>query len=279
MSLLLKGASRQSLAVTRSALEKIISGVDAATAAKISADLFAMVKVLDSSSAARRALTDYARDESAKSTLGKDIFKSLGSAQALEIFSKMAGLRWSSPRDFGNVLEFLGVQALVASAKKSGSLADLESEIFSVSETIAKSPELRAFFAVRNVVSAPKSELLTSLLSGKVTQATLDLTSYLVDHPRGRNVEAGLNDFAAAIAQIKDRQIAHVVSATALSAEQISRLSKSLTKTFGREIKVNASVKQEVIGGMSIRVADELIDGTLLSRISQADRLLAGKNA
>jgi F-type H+-transporting ATPase subunit delta len=279
MSLLLKGASRQSLAVTRSALEKIISGVDAATAAKISADLFAMVKVLDSSSAARRALTDYARDESAKSTLGKDIFKGLGSTQALEIVSKMAGLRWSSPRDFGNVLEFLGVQALVASAEKSGSLADLESEIFSVSETIAKSPELRAFFAVRNVVSAPKSELLTSLLSGKVTQATLDLTSYLVDHPRGRNVEAGLNDFAAAIAQIKDRQIAHVVSATSLSAEQISRLAKSLTKTFGREIKVNASVKQEVIGGMSIRVADELIDGTLLTRISQADRLLAGKNA
>jgi F-type H+-transporting ATPase subunit delta len=279
MALLLKGASRQSLAVTRSALEKSISAVDAATAAKISADLFAMVKVLDSSSAVRRALTDYARDEQAKSTLGKDIFKGQGSAQALEIFSKMAGLRWSTPRDFGNVLEFLGVQALVASAEKDGSLANLESEIFAISEVISKSPELRAFLAVRNVVSAPKSELLTSLLSGKVTQATLDLTSYLVDHPRGRNVEAGLSEFASAIAEIKDRQIAHVVSATALNGEQISRLTKSLTKIFGREIKVNASVKREVVGGMSIRVADELIDGTLLTRISQADRLLAGKNA
>ncbi len=279
MALLLKGASRQSLAVTRSALEKLISAVDAATAAQISADLFAMVKVLDASSAVRRALTDYARDESAKSTLGKDIFKGFGSAQALEIFSKMAGLRWSSPRDFGNVLEFLGVQALVASAEKDGSLANLESEIFAISEVIAKSPELRAFLAVRNVVSAPKSELLTSLLSGKVTRATLDLTSYLVDHPRGRNVEAGLSEFASAIAEIKDRQIAHVVSATALNGEQISRLAKSLTKIFGREIKVNASVKQEVVGGMSIRVADELIDVTLLTRISQADRLLAGKNA
>jgi len=279
MALLLKGASRQSLAVTRSALEKSISAVDAATAAKISADLFAMVKVLDSSSAVRRALTDYARDEQAKSTLGKDIFKGQGSAQALEIFSKMAGLRWSTPRDFGNVLEFLGVQALVASAEKDGSLANLESEIFAISEVISKSPELRAFLAVRNVVSAPKSELLTSLLSGKVTQATLDLTSYLVDHPRGRNVEAGLSEFASAIAEIKDHQIAHVVSATALNGEQISRLTKSLTKIFGREIKVNASVKREVVGGMSIRVADELIDGTLLTRISQADRLLAGKNA
>ena len=85
--------------------------------------------------------------------------------------------------------------------------------------------------------------------------------------------------FASAIAEIKDHQIAHVVSATALNGEQISRLTKSLTKIFGREIKVNASVKREVVGGMSIRVADELIDGTLLTRISQADRLLAGKNA
>jgi len=100
-----------------------------------------------------------------------------------------------------------------------------------------------------------------------------------VDHPRGRNIEAGLNDFASAIAQIKDRQIAHVISATALNNEQINRLAKSLTKVFGRDIKVNASVKPEVVGGMSIRVADELIDGTLLTRISQADRLLAGKNA
>ncbi len=278
MALLLKGASRQSLAKTRSALEKLISTVDAAAAAKISADLFAMVKVLDSSSAVRRALTDNARDESSKTILGRDIFKGANS-QALEIFSKMASLRWSSPKDFGNVLEFLAVEALVDSAQKNGSLDKLESEIFAVSEMIAKSPELRSFFAVRNVVSAPKSELLTSLLSGKVTQATLDLTAFLVDHPRGRNIEAGLNDFASAIAQIKDRQIAHVISATALNNEQINRLAKSLTKVFGRDIKVNASVKPEVVGGMSIRVADELIDGTLLTRISQADRLLAGKNA
>jgi F-type H+-transporting ATPase subunit delta len=48
---------------------------------------------------------------------------------------------------------------------------------------------------------------------------------------------------------------------------------------MGHEIRVNVSIEKEVVGGLSIRIADELIDGTLIARLAQADRLLAGKSA
>ena len=279
MTLSLKGSSRLSLVATRAQLEKLISSSDASVASKVSADLLAIVTVLDSSIALRRALTDYARDAASKVELSKTVFSGVQSENAFALLSTMVGLRWSSPRDLGDVIELLGVEAASVGVEKASQLDQLESELFAFAQIVAKNPELRATFALRSTSEVKKSDLVSALLSGKALQASIDLISFLVDHPRGRNLESGLNEFADVISARKARLIAHVVSANPLTSEQTTRLTSALTKMMGHEIRVNVSVEKEVVGGLSIRIADELIDGTLIARLAQADRLLAGKSA
>ena len=279
MTLSLKGSSRLSLVATRAQLEKLISSSDASVASKVSADLLAIVTVLDSSIALRRALTDYARDAASKVELSKTVFSGVQSENAFSLLSTMVGLRWSSPRDLGDVIELLGVEAASVAVEKASQLDQLESELFAFAQIVAKNPELRATFALRSTSEVKKSDLVSALLSGKALQASIDLISFLVDHPRGRNLESGLSEFADVISARKARLIAHVVSANPLTSEQTTRLTSALTKMMGHEIRVNVSVEKEVVGGLSIRIADELIDGTLIARLAQADRLLAGKSA
>lgn len=279
MTLSLKGSSRLSLVATRAQLEKLISSSDASVASKVSADLLAIVTVLDSSIALRRALTDYARDAASKIELSKTVFSGVQSENAFTLLSTMVGLRWSSPRDLGDVLELLGVEAASVGVEKASQLDQLESELFAFAQIVAKNPELRATFALRSTSEVKKSDLVSALLSGKALQASIDLISFLVDHPRGRNLESGLNEFADVISARKARLIAHVMSANPLTSDQTTRLTSALTKMMGHEIRVNVSVEKEVVGGLSIRIADELIDGTLIARLAQADRLLAGKSA
>lgn len=279
MLLSLKGSSRISLAVTRTQFEKLISNIDAASASEISADLFGIVKVLDSSIALRRALSDYSRNESAKIALSKEVFAAIENGSAFTLLSTMVGLKWSSPRDIGDVIELLGVEAQSVAVEKDSHLEQLESEIFAFAQILAKSPELRAAFAIHSHSEVKKSALVSTLLSGKSLQASIDLISFLVDHPRGRNLENGLQEFADAISARKARAIAHVVSANPLTPEQAARLRQALTKMMEQEIRVNVSIEKEVLGGLSIRIADELIDGTLIARLAQADRLLSGKSA
>ena len=279
MTLSLKGSSRLSLVATRAQLEKLISSSDASVASKVSADLLAIVTVLDSSIALRRALTDYARDAASKVELSKTVFSGVQSENAFALLSTMVGLRWSSPRDLGDVIELLGVEAATVGVEKASQLDQLESELFAFAQIVAKNPELRATFALRSTSEVKKSDLVSALLSGKALQASIDLISFLVDHPRGRNLESGLSEFADVISARKARLIAHVVSANPLTSEQTTRLTSALTKMMGHEIRVNVSVEKEVVGGLSIRIADELIDGTLIARLAQADRLLAGKSA
>ena len=279
MTLSLKGSSRLSLVATRAQLEKLISSGDALAATKTSSDLLAIVTVLDSSIALRRALTDYARDGASKVELSKRVFSGVQNGNAFVLLSTMVGLRWSSPRDLGDVVELLGVEAASVAVEKASQLDQLESELFAFAQIVAKNPELRATFALRSTSEVKKSDLVSALLSGKALQASIDLISFLVDHPRGRNLESGLNEFAEVISARKARLIAHVVSANPLTSEQTTRLTGALTKMMGHEIRVNVSVEKEVVGGLSIRIADELIDGTLIARLAQADRLLAGKSA
>ena len=166
MTLSLKGSSRLSLVATRSQLEKLISSGDASAAAKVSTDLLAIVTVLDSSIALRRALTDFARDAASKVELSKSVFNSIQSGNAFTLLSTMVGLRWSSPRDLADVIELLGVEAATVAVEKSSQLDQLESELFSFSQIVKKNPELRATFALRSNSEIKKSALVSSLLSG-----------------------------------------------------------------------------------------------------------------
>ncbi|CAB4829501.1 unannotated protein [freshwater metagenome] len=281
MSLTMKGTSRLSLVATRTSLDKKLSGLDSAAILKLSSDLFAMVQVLDSSIALRRALTDSARQEAEKNSLAAQLFSKVVAPGSLALLSEMIAMRWSSPKDLGDVLELLAVESQAAAAEKDGTLDRLEAEIFTFSQTVASSPELRAVLANRSTVPGqpPKSQLVSALLSGKATASTVTLISTLVDHSRGRNIESGLAEFAQAVSARKNRLIAHVTTAVELTSQQVERLSKSLSQKIGQQVRVNVAVDKNVVGGISIRFADELIDGTLITRLLQADRALASKSA
>jgi F-type H+-transporting ATPase subunit delta len=150
MSLSLKGSSRSSLVTTRAQLEKLVSQLDAPAAAQVSSELLSIVMVLDSSIALRRALSDFARDEASKVALSKQVFTAISNGHAFTVLATMVGLRWSSPRDLGDVLELLGVETLSVAVEKAAQLEQLESELFAFAQIVSKNPELRATFALRS---------------------------------------------------------------------------------------------------------------------------------
>jgi F-type H+-transporting ATPase subunit delta len=48
-----------------------------------------------------------------------------------------------------------------------------------------------------------------------------------------------------------------------------------LSKEIGQNIRVNVETDPKILGGVSIRFRDELIDGTIVSRMAEANLALA----
>lgn len=277
MTLAMKATSRQSLAAARSALEKKLTSAE--LAATIARELLGMVTVFDSNTALSRALTDRSRTVADKFELIKRVFASAVSEPTLSFAHELIALRWSSPSDLVTAMERLGIEADAAAAEKSNGLDQLEAELFTFTQTVRKSPQLRTALNDRAHAHARKSDLVNSLLKGKASDVTVRLICALVDHPRGRTIEAVLADLAEAVATRKNRTIAHVKSATALSSQQIERIAQSLSQQIGAQVRVNVEVDPTVVGGLAIRFGDEVIDGSIATRIGSAQRLLAERTA
>ena len=65
-------------------------------------------------------------------------------------------------------------------------------------------------------------------------------------------------------------------SATPLSDEQQERLAEALTRTYGRDVQVQVSVDESLIGGVTVRVGDEVINGSIAHRLEISRRRIAG---
>ena len=269
----LGGRSRQSLVTARASLDAAIKGIDASAASALSAELFFIADVLDTNIAVRRALTDLSRDDKSKESLVTELFNSKIGAQSLGILKAISAMRWSGAKDLVHVTEQLAIEAEASAANIAGELDRVEDEIFTASGVIAGSSELRR--ALLSDAKDAKATLVNEILKG-ASGSTVKLVAQLVNSWRGRSVEAAFADYAHSLAARRNRVIALVKTAAPMTVAQQDRLSAALNKQVGQPVRVNIEIDTHIVGGVSIRFADELVDGTVSNRLAGAARALVG---
>ena len=277
MRIHLGGSSRQSLVTARGALDAAVKGATAPAASELSAHLFFAAETFASNTSLRRAFTDGSRDASSKQALVTDLFGSKISSEASALLATIAGLRWSAAGDLVTVIEQLAIEAEASAANIDGALDRLEEEIFSLSRVIADNFELRKALVGHGSV-AGKSALISEILSKSASPSTVKLAVALVTSLRGRSIEAAFADYLFGLANRRKRLIALVRVASEITDAQKVRLAAAIEKQVGQPISINVQVDSSIIGGVSVKFADDLVDGSISNRLASAGRALTGQN-
>ena len=278
MRIHLGGSSRQSLVAARVALDAAIKGASAASASELSSHLFFAADIFAGNTSLRRAVTDPSRDKAAKAALVKDLFGKSTGALAISLLSDVSALRWSASKDVIHVIEQLAIEAEASAANIANELDRVEDEFFETSRLVAENFELRkALVGVGS--NEAKSALISDLLGKKASPSTTKLAGALVSHLRGRSIEAAFADYLFGLANRRNRLIAVVRTAAALTDAQATRLSSVLEKKVGQPIRINVQIDPTIMGGVSIKFADELVDGSVVNRLANAGRALVGQSA
>jgi F-type H+-transporting ATPase subunit delta len=263
---------------SRTALDAAIKGASAASASELSSHLFFAADVFAGNTSLRRAITDPSRDKVAKAALVKDLFGKSTGALAVSLMSDVSALRWSATKDVIHVIEQLAIEAEASAANISNELDRVEDEFFETSRLVADNFELRkALVSVGS--SDAKSALIAEVIGKKASSSTVKLASALVSHLRGRSIEAAFADYLFGLANRRNRLIAVVRTASALTDAQATRLATVLEKKVGQPIRINVQIDPTILGGVSIKFADELVDGSVVNRLANAGRALVGKSA
>jgi F-type H+-transporting ATPase subunit delta len=252
-----RGASRASLAEAKERLLAVLAA--GADAAQLGDELFSVTGLLDGESGLRRTLSDPSRPAEAKAGLAGALLSGKIAAATLQVTTSLVSGRWSAPGDLPDAAEQLAVLAIVAGADQAGTLDELEDELFRFGRVVDAEPDLRVALSNPFVARERKQQLLDALLTGKVTPPALRLITQAAFHPRGRSLDRSLDDYVA----------------SELTEQQRTRLAAALTAAYGHDVHLNVVLDPGVIGGMSVRIADELIDGSMASRLAALRRELA----
>jgi F-type H+-transporting ATPase subunit delta len=269
----MRGASRASYAELREGLGRVAVGP--ATSEQIGDQLFAVVRLLDAEHGLRRALADPTKQSAEKAEVARRLLHGRVSEASEGLVADAAAARWATPGDFADALEQLAIEALTLAAQYGGTLDDLEDDLFRFGRLISGQPDLRSALIGPTAPDA-KASLLANLLSDKVSGPSLSLITQVLTHPRGRSPQAVLDLAATIAARRREQLIAVVRVATELSAAQRRRLLDTLTAAYGQGVHLNVVHDPTVVGGVSVQIGDELIDGTAASRLAEVRRKLAG---
>jgi F-type H+-transporting ATPase subunit delta len=275
----MQGVSRASLVTVREKLDSVLSG-DSKKAAKdkqqVAEELFAVVQLLDGNARVRRMLSDPAVEAGRRERLAADLLAERLSAPSSEVVEALVGASWGKPTDLVDAADELAAQALFAMAEQVDVLDEVEDELFRFGRILDREPALRSALTDPSLPADRKSELIESLLGEKVQDATLVLVREVVLRPRGRTIDRGLEEYGRLAAARRERLVARVRTAVALTNKQLEHLGASLASRLGHPVQLNVELAPDLIGGLTVRVGDVLFDGSISHRIALARRVMTG---
>jgi F-type H+-transporting ATPase subunit delta len=238
----------------------------------VSADLLAVAGVLGREKSLRQALADAGQPVAARTGIATSLFGTQIAPESMAVLADVVAARWSNGADLVDAVENLGEQAAFIVAERGGSLERVEGELFRYGRAVDASPELQLALTDPAIPGERKAALVNDLVGGGAAPETTALLTYLAGNLRGRRPVDAVEALTALAAAQRDRVVAEVRSAIALTPEQESRLAAALTRLQGREVRVNVIVDPAVVGGVVVQVGDEVIDGSVANRLEQARR-------
>jgi F-type H+-transporting ATPase subunit delta len=267
---MLRGASAEALAELGQQAARTRTLDEAAT---LGTQLFGVAAVVRRDVALRRALTDSSVEGEARSGLARAVFGKALDEPALALVADAAGRRWISANDLPDALERVAVAATVRSAGANGNRVG--DELFAVKRLVDDNPGLRGALADHSRTAEDRRGLLLGLLEGKTLPATTVLVGEAVSRQRG-TVEATLQEYLDLAAEALEEGVATVHTARPLTADEQKRLAAALGKQYGKDVQLHVVVDPELIGGLRVEIGDDVIEGTVASRLDDARRRIAG---
>ncbi len=265
------GSSRDSLARLKVSLDARRGQADLAT---LCSDLLSVADLLEREKTLRVTLADSGQASGARAGMVGSLLGQRISAAAIDVLTETVTQRWSTDADLVDAVEQLGAQAGFLAAEADGTLDRAEEEIFRFGRAVDASADLQMNLTDPAVPPQAKSGLVRQLLAGRTAPVTQALLEHLAGHLRGRRVDSAVSTLSELAAAQRQQIVAEVRVAIDLDADQRARLVSALTRLRGRPVRLNVAVDASVLGGASVRIGDEIIDGTVASRLEQARRAM-----
>lgn len=273
----MRSASRHAVGNLVDRFDTLAKDLDNQGLTTLSDELVSVAKMLNQEVVVTRYLTVPAEDASPRVRLIERLFEGKVADPTLDVLRTAVSERWSANGDLVDAIEHVSRQALLAVAEQDGSVDEVEDQLFRFSRILDAQPRLGILLGDYTTDADRRVGLLRNVLESSgssVNPVALALLSQTVELLRGTPAEEAVLLLAQVAVARRGEVVAQVSAAAELSDAQRTRLSEVLGRIYGHPVAVQLQVDSDLLGGLLISVGDEVIDGTLKSRLAAAEAQL-----
>jgi ATP synthase F0 subunit b/ATP synthase F1 delta subunit len=272
----LRSASRESLAALVEKFDEVTAGLTPDQLSAVADDLASVAKLLAGEKILTRHLADPADDPSPKVGLLETLLEGKVGDTALEVLKAAVSGRWSTDANLVDAVEHVARLALLVRAEREDQAAEVEEQLFRFGRILDAQPRLSTLLSDYATPAAGRVKLLSDVLENGsgVNPTTAQLLSQTIELLRGERADDAVIDLAELAVARRGEVVAHVSAAAELSNAQRNRLTEVLTRIYGHPASVQLQIDPQLLGGLNIAVGDEVIDGTLSSKLAAAETKL-----
>ena len=160
-------------------------------------------------------------------------------------------------------------KAIFELAREDGKLAALEGDLDALEAALADSADFRDLIA-SPIYSRDQQARAIEALAGKMglTGIVTNTLGLMAGNRRLFVLPQLVTTLRALIAEEKGEVTADITAASALTDAQRDKLAATLTKSVGKDVKINMSVDEDLIGGLIVKVGSKMIDTSIRSKLA-----------
>ncbi|WP_198670673.1 F0F1 ATP synthase subunit delta [Oceanicella sp. SM1341] len=158
--------------------------------------------------------------------------------------------------------------ALFELATEANAVSLIEDDLAALQAALAESPELRD--AVSSPVYSREDQGKAMAALAQKMELGLYVTNVLQLMAENRRLfvlEQVITGYRALAAESRGEVTADVTAAAPLGDAQLAELKAALKNSFGKEVAVNVTVDDAIIGGLVVKVGSKMIDTSIRSKL------------
>ncbi len=272
----MRSASRDAQGALVERFDSMATKLSAEELSTLSGELAAVAELLNREPILSRHLAEATGETDAKKQLLSRLLSGKAGANTIELLNTAVSVRWSATKDFGAAVEHVARLSLLVRAEREHQAEEVAEQLFRFGRILQAEPRLNNLLGDYSKPAAERVSLLRGVFdrAGGINPTAAALLSQTVELLHGQRADEAVQDLAQLAVAHRGEIVAEVQAADELSDTQRQRLADVLARVYHHPVSVQLNVDPELLGGLSVAIGDEVIDGTLSSRLVAAETKL-----
>ena len=160
-------------------------------------------------------------------------------------------------------------EAFFSIAQDTNQIDLFQEELEKIISLIDSTENLKEYLAHLLIPSQDKKEVVDKLFSPVVSATTLNFFKMIIDKRRELYLGLIYDEYRDLADETRNIKKAELISAHDLPEEEVNQLATRLSASMGKTVLLNLTVDPSLLGGIKIRLGDQIIDGTVAKKLEK----------